>query len=247
MVVYADIFTRIAIKETIVLKPNKLDQDYQSSVLQIIKERFEGICSHNGYIRPGSIELVAVTMGQVRAFSLNGDVEFGVQFKADVCSPCNGMLVMAKVVNINRLGIMAVVNSDGADKPILEIVIVRGFDGAKVDGTLVDPRIDAVQIGHVINVEVLGKRFQLNDKKISIIGRIVFEKIEDVKMSDPNAQDDDSAVFMEDVVEEDDEILTVDENSDSDKDDDDESELDVDDEAIDDDFDDVKSESSIED
>lgn len=175
----ASFFSRMTLEEIVVLKPRMLDNNYRDYIVKIIKDKYEGICSHNGYIMPGSVEVTDESTGVIRAFTLNGDVEFKVRFTAEVCCPCIGMLVRAKIVNINRLGIMAVVN-DAFDHTVLEIIIVKGFDGSKMLSD-VDARLNDVQIGHEVDVEVLGKRFHLNDKKISIVGKIVFEDLSVVK------------------------------------------------------------------
>lgn len=172
MTTVSGFFSRLTLRENVVLKPRQMDKNYRDAIVQILRRKYEGLCSHNGYILPGSIDLVDESEGVLRHFSLNGDTEFATRFTADVCCPCIGMIVRAKVVNINKLGIMLVVN-DHTDHTVLEIIVVKGFDGAKMTSDI-DKRLDDVQIGQEFDVEVLGRRFCLNDRKISIVGTIIF-------------------------------------------------------------------------
>lgn len=171
----AILYTPLLLREKIVLKPESLHSEFEADILAILKRKYEGICSHNGYIKPDSIEIATVSPGHVRSFSLNGDTEYKVTFRAKICSPCNGSVLEARVISINRLGIMAVVDDPDTGAQILEIVVIRGFDGVKVNVADVDRRIDLVQVGHRLRIEVMGKRFQLGDRKITVVGKIVFE------------------------------------------------------------------------
>ena len=237
------VFSRLALKEAVVLKPRQLDKRYEESVADILKSKYEGICSHNGYIRPGSIELTGVSSGNVRAFTLNGDVEFMAQFTAEVCCPSIGMLLRAKVVNINRLGIMAVV-SDSQDT-ILEIIIVKGFDGTKMTDNG-DARLNDVQIGHDVLVEVLGKRFQLNDKKISIVGKIIFDNAKKQEIEEGDGHDMSLMIDAGSDGDVEDEVVADVDESVKDSSDEESGEDDVEEDDVDDDFgqDDVQSEDT---
>ncbi len=167
----------------------------------------------------------------MRPFTLNGDVEFAATFMADVLNPPPGTIVEARVVNTNRLGVMAVVSDEESEQPLMEIIVVKGG----IRGTEDDPRLDNVNIGQVIRVEVVGKRFQLNDTKISVVGRLARD--EAPTLARLNAEIDDE-VFMPDICAEDaDEVadVEIDGETDSEKsveDENDESELLDDDDVV---------------
>lgn len=175
----ANVFLTIPLQEKIVVHPSSLSRDVHHVILNRLRSKFEGICSHYGYIREGSIHVSHFSHGRVRAFSLNGDVEFTVDFKADICNPCKGSILKARVVNINRFGALAEVSieqSDGMSRQvIMDIIIPRIQMSVILDKNIEKDdtaRIDALQIGTQVCVEVLGKRFQLNDKKLSVLGRL---------------------------------------------------------------------------
>lgn len=173
-----NVFLTVPLREKVVVHPMALTKQVNDVVLQRLEAKFEGLCSHHGYIRGGSIKVTGISPGQVRSFTLNGDVEYTVDFVADVCNPCKGSLLHARVVNINRFGALAEVYIDNDDSglnrsPVMEIVIPR-IQVAEVSKEPVDEsaRIDGLHIGTMCTIVVLGKRFQLNDRKLSVLGRL---------------------------------------------------------------------------
>jgi hypothetical protein len=80
------------------------------------------------------------------------------------------MIVSAQVKNKNALGLLAesklLIDKD--EIPVLDIIVPK-----KATGISSDIDLDEVQVGDQIWVMVMGKRYQLNDKIISIIGRAV--------------------------------------------------------------------------
>jgi hypothetical protein len=93
--------------------------------------------------------------------------------KGEVCNPPKGLIVEARVKNKNTLGLLAegMMVIDNEKIPILDIIIPK-----KAAGILSEINIDEVEIGDNVNVMIMGKKFQLNDNKISIIGRCVKQK-----------------------------------------------------------------------
>lgn len=212
----SSLFVTTVLRDRVVLPADRVCKGLEATVLARLKDRFEGICSHHGYIRRGSIALERCSQGQVRVFSLNGDVEFIVHFSAEVCNPCNGTVVEGRVVNTNRFGIMAVVSVDdaltGEKLPVLEAIVVRGG----IDGSGPDPRMDAVQVGHVVRIEILGKRYQLNDTKIPVVARLALDDAPGAPDDRADAADDVHA-FMKATGDDDEDALAL-EGSDVDDD-----------------------------
>lgn len=162
-------FTRQLLVEKIKLKPSLLGHNIPKILTKFLVAKFEAKCSQYGYIQPGSIELFKYSVGQLIAASLNGDVLFVTQFYANVCNPLIGQVIKAKVVNANKFGILAEVSLED-NTPVLEIIIAKNTSALSSDIDL-----NNISLGEVVNVEVMGKKFELKDKKISIVGRVVKE------------------------------------------------------------------------
>lgn len=161
-------FVPVRFKTSVHLAPMDLTSSLEETILRKLQTSLEGICSRHGYIRPGSIEIVKRSIGQFIKQHFNGHVKFEVICRAEVCNPPQNMIVEALVKNKNALGIHAesTIRMGDTDVPVLDIIIPKRSAGIQSEIDLED-----INIGENIFVEVLGKRFQLNDRKISIIGK----------------------------------------------------------------------------
>ncbi len=162
------VFKDVKLVERVVLQPSELTTNFRAIIQERLAKRLEGVCSHHGLVRRGSIRTVACQGGRVRSFSLNGDVEFAVTFDAQVANPARGDVVEARVTSTNKLGVLATVLDPESLDPVLEIVLVRNG----IRGTKPDPTLESVVVGQSMLVEIVGRRYQLNDTKISAVGMI---------------------------------------------------------------------------
>ena len=166
-----DVFIRALLSDKVTLKPYHVTKKFKEHIHRSLGASYEGKCSYHGYIKPSSIEIVKMGCGALKDVSLNGDTVYNVFYYADVCNPTVGSTVLAKVVNTNMFGILAEngVTVDGEYYPIVEIIVAKNNPGNSAAG--ID--LDAVAIGHMINVEVIGKKYMLDDKKITVIGKVI--------------------------------------------------------------------------
>ena len=167
-------FFPIRFKAHVQLVPQELDINIEKTLMTKLKKRYEGVCSRFGYIKPDTLQILHRSLGSFMKPHFNGHTRFEVLMVGEVCNPTQGMVVTAKVQAKNNLGILAessVVARGLADLPLLDIIVPRRSAGiaSEVD-------LDTISVGEEVFVEVLGKRYQLNDTKISIIGRIVKER-----------------------------------------------------------------------
>jgi hypothetical protein len=162
-----DIFVPIRFRTSIQLSPSDLVANFEDVLVEKVRGTLEGVCSRFGYIRPGSIAIVRRSAGSFIKQHFNGHIKFDMICKAEVCNPSIGAIFQAVVKNKNALGIHAesVINKD---ETVLDIIIPK-----RSVGIVSTVNLEDVQIGDTIYVEVLGKRYQLNDTKISIIGRAI--------------------------------------------------------------------------
>lgn len=169
----SDIFVRTYLNDKIKVKPQFLCKNIKDYIHNVLVSKFEGKCTYHGYIKPNSIKIIKVSLGQVQAITLNGDIVYNVQYQADVCNPSIGSIIQAKVVNTNVFGILAEcgIDIDNTYVPILEIIIAKNTVELSSD-------IDTsyIKTGHVLYVEILGKKYELNETKISIVGKVINSK-----------------------------------------------------------------------
>jgi len=160
-----DIFMRMLLCEKVKLEPAFLSTQYKDEVLRRLKAKVEGVCTRHGYVKPGSIEVHKICIGKVEMIGLNGMTQYDVYFHADICNPLLGSTIRCRVANFNKFGILAEAES------VIEAVIPKNSIDIHSDVDL-----EKVRIGDDIIIEVVGKKYELNDKKMCLVGRIVQDK-----------------------------------------------------------------------
>lgn len=182
-------FQKCLVSDSVILKPHRVGRNVQDVIYAKLCSTFEGVCSRHGYILPGSIRLHRSSQGALEGANLNGDVRYDLQYHALVCNPAIGSVIAARVVNMTRFGFLLHSGAvpGGGDaianlSSIVETVVSRqsmftslANAEASDDGPdltqVID--LDKIMIGDVVSVQVIGKKFQLNDRHIFVVGRIV--------------------------------------------------------------------------
>jgi DNA-directed RNA polymerase subunit E'/Rpb7 len=179
-----DIFVPIRFRTNIQLAPSDLLVNFEQVLLHKLRSSLEGVCTRYGYIRPGSIEIVKRSAGSFIKQHFNGHVKFDMVCRAEVCNPGVGSVFEAVVKNKNALGVHAESILQVGDKiePVLDIIIPK-----RSVGIVSEIDLEELQMGDKIFVEVLGKRYQLHDRKISVIGKAIKEP---PKAPSPNDADE---------------------------------------------------------
>ena len=226
------IFSRVLLSDNIKVNPKLLTKTIHNTLLEKLREKLEGRCTKHGYIKKGSIEIYKTSPGKIEQVGLNGNTLYTIHFYADVCNPLVGSLVKCSVSSINKFGILAIAGYNDETEYISVIKIII----AKDSNTIVsEVDLDSVKLQDEILVEILGQKYELNDDKISAIGRVV----KDASIA-KKKKNDDNDIFLDDDEDVNDDII---ENEDEEENDE-ENEEDTDDENgenEDDDEDDDKS------
>jgi DNA-directed RNA polymerase subunit E'/Rpb7 len=122
--------------------------------LEYAKDRIEGRCRNEGFIRPGSAKVVSYTSGIIHST----EAQFRVLFLFDVCFPYEGMVVECIVKSVSKIGIRATIG-----EPTPMVVYVLREHNAFLD----------YKINSKIYVKICGHRFEHNDPFISVFGELV--------------------------------------------------------------------------
>lgn len=164
------VFTKLLVNDYIKLHPKSITKNTNQIILQKLKEKLEGKCSKHGYIKRDSIEIYKITPGRIELVGLNGYAQYNIHFHAEICNPLIGSLIKGNVVNINKFGILAEAGfySNSQFVNVLEVIIAKNSVNIVSDVDL-----EKIAIGDEVIIEVLGKKFDLGDVKLSIVGRVV--------------------------------------------------------------------------
>ena len=121
---------------------------------------FEGKCSKEGYIKNGSIQILTYSSGVLE----DNFILFDVSFECLICRPVEGMRILCKIDNITKAGIRASYYNQ-IESPVT-IFLAR-------DHYANNPLFLKLEEGDLINVKVIGTRFELNDKNVYIIAELL--------------------------------------------------------------------------
>ena len=193
------IFTKVHLVDVVKLAPKYAGPKFQDVVSEKLVEKLEGICTYHGYIKKGSINILKIMPGKIENVALNGNIVYNVSFTAEVCNPLVGSIIRCRVANTNKFGILADAgfynNTDYVN--VLEVIVAKNSVNMVSDIDL-----EKIAIGDMIMIEVMGKKYQLNDTKISIVGRVVKDEKNTVAVKPTQGIIDDTEAEEDDVEEE---------------------------------------------
>ena len=190
-------FMPIKFNTTIILTPNELNKNFEATIITKIKATLENSCSKHGYIKRDSIKIIKRSPGYIKEAHFNGNIAYDLNCIAEICNPAQDSIIKCVVKAKNNLGLLAIGKYE--EMAILEVIIPK-----ITSGILSDVNIDNINIGDEVNVVVCGKKFTLYDKMISIIGRIIKDKvsddisvIEEIEDDSPSIDDEDADAAMD--------------------------------------------------
>lgn len=179
-----DIFTQQILNGTIQLKPLEQNSGIDETILEKLRDKIEGKCDSFGYIKPDSVKVLKRGIGMCQPGQFNGNCNYKVVYSVEVCNPVEGMIIKCIVKNINKMGLFAEM-ADMNPSPVSVILAKQHHMDESKDA------FDEVKINDVINVEVVGKKFNYNDTVISCIGKLSNDDLsmeEKTEMPDSNLE-----------------------------------------------------------
>lgn len=157
------VYSRCLLSRTITLPITAIGNDLNTTLVKTIIAAYEGRCVVEGYIKPDSCNIITYSSG----LNKGGNVLFEVVFECQVCFPVESMLIECVAKNITKAGIRA---ESSKESPSPIIVFIAKDHNYNV------PEFSEIKEGDVFTTRVIGQRFELNDKYISIIGELVKPK-----------------------------------------------------------------------
>jgi len=126
----------------------------------------EGRCISEGFIKPDSARIIDFKCGKI----IGKNVQFNLVIECLICNPVEQTVICCFAKNITQAGIRAL--SADVHLPVV-VYIARDYSAN-------NPNIyyNSIKEGDAIKVRIIGKRFEINDKNIQIIGDLVVPKKE---------------------------------------------------------------------
>lgn len=140
-------------------------------VKKILKQSLsimEGACVEEGYMEPDSIEIFTYSCGVLKG----SFASIQVVFECNIANPFAGQLFTCVVEHNTKAGIKARLQTD-SESPFI-LFLARDHHTAH-------PTFSEIKEGAIIQVSVLGQRYEINDPKISIIATLIEEIKPEIK------------------------------------------------------------------
>ncbi len=152
------------VDERVALSPSEMnlvtDAESIKSILETkLRETHEGKCNANGFVRPGSLKLLARSMGAAENGRFTGNLIFDCKISCEILYPTAGSVLKARVIKVNRMGAYAIF--DDAIRILMPRDLHIGVDA-----------FDKIQEGNTLHVIIDRSRFQTNDPFIMAVGRM---------------------------------------------------------------------------
>jgi hypothetical protein len=160
------LFKPVYIDRRIPISPTEFREaaaDIDNFLVKKIRKGLEGVCCTHGYVRPGSTQILARSMGQAEHGRFTGDFLYHCKVKVACLLPHANQLVDARVLKVNKLGAYALIVDQGSVREAMRILVPR-------DLHLGNQEFDNLQVGQGIRVKILRSRFQNNDAFIQAVG-----------------------------------------------------------------------------
>lgn len=156
-----DLYVKTTLDYTTSLEPRYINKNIDNVLVNQIKNEVEGKCIKEGYVKLNSVKIVSRSLGEVLLSHFNGNVIYHVKYSAEICNPLEGAIIKARVINKNKMGILA--NGDIDDSESLKILLAKQHH-------MENENFDNKNINDSVLVKILGKRFEYGQNYITIIG-----------------------------------------------------------------------------
>ena len=155
-----ELFVKTTFNHSVSIEPSEINNRIEYTLIEKINNELEGKCNNSGYIKENSIKILSRSLGKVMSSHFTGSIIYNVSLSADICNPLENSLISARIININKMGVLA--QAVQGDPPCLTILLAKQHH-------IENDAFDNLQINQIINIKVIGKRFEYGDKQISII------------------------------------------------------------------------------
>ena len=154
------LFTTNIITKSISIEPKYINNNLDNYLLSKLKKKYEEKCISNGFIKKNSIKIIKRSMGEITESHFNGNIVYRIKFSIDLCNPLEGNIIEAQVTNVNKMGIIAIIAN--YEKSPLNILLARQHH-------MDNDEFTKLSEGDLIEIKIIGKRFEYGDDQISII------------------------------------------------------------------------------
>ena len=160
------LFNSVYLDQRVSLTPMEFREaaaDIDGFLLNKMKKNVEGKCCTHGFVREGSMQILARSMGQAEHGRFTGDFLFYCKIKMECLLLHEGQLAEGQILKMNKMGAYALLTEGGQTLEAVRILLPRDLHLGNV-------AFDGLQVGSTIQMRILRSRFQANDAFIQAVG-----------------------------------------------------------------------------
>ncbi len=156
----APIYEERMLSTSIHLEPKYLNNVNLNDIIQqTLKQKVEGRCISDGYIKPDSVKILSRNLGCMENHDFSGSITYTLKYKADICCPKEGQIIECIVDTHDETNSVCYVG-DAETSPV-EIYLFR-------EHYLGNAEYAALKKGKKIMVKVLEPHVEFGAEKVLI-------------------------------------------------------------------------------
>jgi DNA-directed RNA polymerase subunit E'/Rpb7 len=155
------VYIRSLLTQKTVLKYDEVNAELFNILETKIKKLNEGKCIKEGYVKNNSVKLLTYSSGEL----FDNKILFECVFECLITNPVESTLIYCITKSITKVGVRAELIVDDEVSPYI-IFIAR-------DHHYDNESFSHIKENDIIQVRILGQRYELNDKYISIIAELI--------------------------------------------------------------------------
>ena len=155
------VYIRSLLTQKIVLKYDEVNSELFDILETKIKKLNEGKCIKEGYVKNNSVKLLTYSSGEL----FDNKILFECVFECLITNPVESTIIYCITKSITKVGVRAELIVDDEHSPYV-VFIAR-------DHHYNNEVFSQIKENDIIQVRILGQRYELNDKFISIIAELI--------------------------------------------------------------------------
>ncbi len=159
------LFKPVFIDQRVTLSPTEVADaagKIDEHITMKLRGKLEEQCCTHGYVRPGSIQLLARSMGQAEHGLFTNDFVFQCKVRMMCLLPYADQIMDARILKVNKLGAYALIVDEGRLREAMRVLVPR-------DLHIGNAEFEALEVGTGIRIRILRSRFQINDPFIQAV------------------------------------------------------------------------------
>jgi DNA-directed RNA polymerase subunit E'/Rpb7 len=160
------LFKPVFLDQRISLKPSEFADaaaDIDAYLVKKISKDLDGMCCVHGYVKPGSTQILARSMGQAEHGRFTADFLFNCKIRFMCFLPHADQILEGRVLKVNKFGAYALIVDAGRVSEAMRILLPRDYH-------LNNAEFDSIEVGTGIRIRLMKSTFQAKDDYIRALG-----------------------------------------------------------------------------